>query len=630
MAQKFLTSIDLNQNELQNGVVQVLGSDPGSPIQGQIWVRSDLEEIRFRKNGSTTISLVASDDVSSVAQGGTGVSSLTDGGIMLGSGTDPVTVTARPTTGQVLIGSTSGDPVLNTLTGTANRLDIVSASGSITFDVNTAQFPSSASNEHKVLRGGATANTATWGTLAIQGGGTGRATLTDGSVLVGDGTNPVEEIALSNGQLLIGSNGASPAAQTLTGEANRIAITNGAGTITITLDSTQFPQAGAGNANQALISSGANTAAWGTLQVAGGGTGAITLTDHGVLIGSGTGAVTALAEAATGTVLAGNTGADPSFKLPGGDISGAIDNITVNQVGGRSAANIADAVDKRHTQNTDTGTTATSFQVDSGNSGPRIKNEAGVLAIRNSGDSAYADLTTQDLTVEGDMLVKGTQTIVNSNEVSLGDSEITLNEDITDDSQNATGGLLVARMDAEVAITNAANNGSGLIRITAAGHGLSTGDRVFIKDVVGTTEANNTDTIKKWQVTVIDPSTYDLNGSTFTNAYVSGGTSHRRIDARLTWDETSDRWGTNVGSEAQATFHNIARMYAQDIPQPGVATTFDITHNLATRDVVVQVYRTTSPWDRVMTDVEMLSPTQVRLRFASAPANNEYRVVVTG
>ena len=44
-----------------------------------------------------------------------------------------------------------------------------------------------------------------------------------------------------------------------------------------------------------------------------GGTGAATLTDHGVLVGSGTGAITALAVGTTGQLLVGVTGADPAF-----------------------------------------------------------------------------------------------------------------------------------------------------------------------------------------------------------------------------------------------------------------------------------------------------------------------------
>jgi Ubiquitin-activating enzyme E1 FCCH domain len=69
------------------------------------------------------------------------------------------------------------------------------------------------------------------------------------------------------------------------------------------------------------------------------------------------------------------------------------------------------------------------------------------------------------------------------------------------------------------AITGAANNGSGLIRITAPMHSFSTGNVVDISGVLGTTEANKTG----WTITVIDVNTFDLVGSTFSNAYVSGG-----------------------------------------------------------------------------------------------------------
>lgn len=68
--------------------------------------------------------------------------------------------------------------------------------------------------------------------LAVSSGGTGRATLTDGAVLVGDGTNPVEMLSLTNGQLLIGSTGASPVPATITAGAG-VTVTNGAGSITI-------------------------------------------------------------------------------------------------------------------------------------------------------------------------------------------------------------------------------------------------------------------------------------------------------------------------------------------------------------------------------------------------------------
>jgi hypothetical protein len=53
-------------------------------------------------------------------------------------------------------------------------------------------------------------------------------------------------------------------------------------------------------------------------------------------------------------------------------------------------ANLEDATDKRHTQHTDTGTTAGSFQLESGSSGARIKNSSGELQVRNAADSDYA------------------------------------------------------------------------------------------------------------------------------------------------------------------------------------------------------------------------------------------------
>jgi phage FluMu protein gp41 len=67
-----------------------------------------------------------------VAYGGTGVSTLTDGGILLGSGTGSITALGVAANGQIPIGDGSGDPVLATLSGTSNEVDISNGSGSIT------------------------------------------------------------------------------------------------------------------------------------------------------------------------------------------------------------------------------------------------------------------------------------------------------------------------------------------------------------------------------------------------------------------------------------------------------------------------------------------------------------------
>ena len=49
------------------------------------------------------------------------------------------------------------------------------------------------------------------------------------------------------------------------------------------------------------------------VEVAAGGTGAASLTDHAVLVGSGTGAITALTAGTNGQVVVGSTGAEPTF-----------------------------------------------------------------------------------------------------------------------------------------------------------------------------------------------------------------------------------------------------------------------------------------------------------------------------
>lgn len=83
-----------------------------------------------------------------------------------------------------------------------------------------------------------------------------------------------------------------------------------------------------------------------------------------------------------------------------------------------------------------------------------------------------------------------------------------------------------------VGISGAADNGSGLVRLTtASAHGLSTSDVVRVWCMspnagdgapVGTIEANGV-----WTVTVIDGTHIDLQGSTFTNTY--GSSSFDRV-----------------------------------------------------------------------------------------------------
>jgi len=74
-----------------------------------------------------------------VAQGGTGATSLTDGGLLLGSGTGAITALGVATNGQLPIGDGTTDPQLATLTS-GNAITITNAAASITIAADAASL----------------------------------------------------------------------------------------------------------------------------------------------------------------------------------------------------------------------------------------------------------------------------------------------------------------------------------------------------------------------------------------------------------------------------------------------------------------------------------------------------------
>lgn len=110
--------------------------------------------------------------------------------------------------GQIPIGSTGTTPVLATISGVANEIDITNSAGTITIGLVNP--------------------------LIVAKGGTGAATFTPHSLLVGSGTGAFTAIGVAaNGKIPIGSAGADPVLATITGTAKRVTVTNGAGTITL-------------------------------------------------------------------------------------------------------------------------------------------------------------------------------------------------------------------------------------------------------------------------------------------------------------------------------------------------------------------------------------------------------------
>lgn len=132
--------------------------DPaGTPISKKI-TRDNLVGNWAGSANITTLGTVAtgtwqSTDVG-VQYGGTGASTLTDGGILLGSGTGAITALGVATNGQIPIGDGTTDPVLATITGTANEVTVTNGVGTITLSLpNHAGTDITADLEEEVTEG---------------------------------------------------------------------------------------------------------------------------------------------------------------------------------------------------------------------------------------------------------------------------------------------------------------------------------------------------------------------------------------------------------------------------------------------------------------------------------------------
>jgi hypothetical protein len=251
-----------------------------------------------------------------VADGGTGASSFTDGYVLLGSGTGAITALNVTADGAMLVGDGSGDPVaesgatlrtsIGVGTGDSPQLTAVNVGHASDTTVARASSGDISVEGNIVYRAGGT-------NIPVSDGGTGATALTDKAVLISQdsGTDTVGSVALTtSGQLIIG--GASgPAAGLITAD-DGLVVTTGDGTIELDLDL----KADGGlviESNKAAVDLAASSIT-GTLAVGDGGTGATTLTDGGVLLGNGTGAIVAMNVLTAGQMLVGDGTTDPAVE----------------------------------------------------------------------------------------------------------------------------------------------------------------------------------------------------------------------------------------------------------------------------------------------------------------------------
>jgi predicted acyltransferase (DUF342 family) len=344
--------------------------------------------------GATTIdgALTLGTDLA-VTHGGTGASSLTDGGVLLGSGASAITAMGVLADGEVIVGDGTTDPVaesgatlrtsIGVGTGDAPQFYGANVSGNASINRSLAvgytdgRVPQAnlevKGNAH--ITGATTiAGALTLGTdLAVTHGGTGASTLTDGGVLLGSGTSAITAMGvLGDGEVIVGDGSTDPVAES--GATLRTSVGVGTGntpqfyganvsgnasinrSLAVGYTDGRVPQANLevkGNAHITGATTIAGALTLGTdLAVTQGGTGASSLTDGGVLLGSGTSAITAMGVLSDGQMIVGDGSTDPVAESGdtlrnsigvGATVSGTVMQIAIANTSGnaRIARNLA-------------------------------------------------------------------------------------------------------------------------------------------------------------------------------------------------------------------------------------------------------------------------------------------------
>ena len=142
-----------------------------------------------------------------VVIGGTGDTTLTAHGVLVGEGTAAISATTAGTAGQVLLsGGASADPAYVAPTA-GTGLSVTTNATTLSYALSTP--------------------------VSVANGGTGATTLTANSLLLGNGTSAITALGVAtNGQIPIGSTGSAPVLATITAGTG-VTVTNGAGSITI-------------------------------------------------------------------------------------------------------------------------------------------------------------------------------------------------------------------------------------------------------------------------------------------------------------------------------------------------------------------------------------------------------------
>jgi len=254
-----------------------------------------------------------------------------------------------------------------------------------------------------------------------------------------------------------------------------------------------------------------------------------------------------------------------------------------------------------------------------------------------------------DLTVSGDLIVNGSTTTVNSTTVTIDDPVFTLGGDAAPTSDdNKDRGIEFRYHDGTNAklgffgyddstglftfLTTAANNSEVF---SGTKGGLDIGDIKLsgsIKSYDGATPAAG-------QILIGHTGQGDMRLATITQGPgidVTNGNGAITIGAETA--TTTNPGIVELATEAEALAGSdtaravtpaglAARSFVGTVGD-GSATSIVVTHNLSTRNVIVQLYDAAT-YDTVITDVVRTTSSAVTLTFATAPTSNAIKVLIT-